>query len=214
MKKIFSVIALFFTAILALSGCVNMNVGVDIKGEDKVTGTVEVTTAKQSLQGMDFKELMAQQVDMSKLDSMLADQWTYTEVEEGDKVGIRFETAKTMTYSELADAFSVFNIPVTVTDNGKEFTFTMPGSGQTAVDSSFTEAKVAVTFPGAVVSHSAGEVEHNTVTFDLIEGADVYTATGEANHSLYYSILFGGALLVLSLVFTLAFAPKAQKEAH
>ncbi|GAA1415680.1 hypothetical protein AUR04nite_21770 [Glutamicibacter uratoxydans] len=214
MKKIFSVIALFFTAILALSGCVNMNVGVDIQGTDKVTGSVEVTTAKESLQGLDFKDLMAQQVDMSKLDSMLAGQWTYTEVNDGENVGIRFDTAKTMNYTELADAFSVFNIPVTVTDNGKEFTFTMPGSGQTAVDSSFTEAKVAVSFPGSVVSHSAGEVEHNTVTFDLIEGAEVYTATGKANHALFYSIVFGGALLVLTFVFAGAFAPKANKDAH
>lgn len=215
MKKIFSVIALFFTAILALSGCVSMNVGVDILGAEQTTGTIEVTTDAKSLpQGTNFKEVLASQIDLAAVDAKLGGQWNYTEVNDGQNVGLRFETAKTMNYTELADAFSVFNIPVTVSDNGKEFSFSMPGSGQTAVDSSFTEANVAVTFPGSVTSHSAGEVEHNTVTFDLIKGAEVYQATGNFNYSLFYSVIFGGALLVLTLVFTLAFAPKAAKEAH
>ena len=118
-----------------------------------------------------------------------------------------------MTYVQLADAFSLFGFEINLSDDGQEYTFSMPGD-KAAVDSSFTEANLHVTFPGAVTSHTPGTVEHHTVTFDMIQGAAAYEATGKVNHAMFYSAVFGGALLVLSLVFVAAFAPKAAKEAH
>ncbi|MFR0636847.1 LppM family (lipo)protein [Glutamicibacter soli] len=214
MKRLISVIALAFAAVLALSGCVSMNAGVSIQGDDKATGTVEVTMKKDALQGLDFQDLLATQVNMDQLNSQLAGVWTTTDIDDGTNVGLAFTTAKTMTFTELADAFTVFGFPVAISGNGQEFSFSMPGTGQTAVDSSFTEANFAVTFPGAIVSTTAGEVDHHTVTFDLIQGAETYQATGKADFSLFYSTIFGGALLVLTLVFVLAFSPKAAKESH
>ncbi|MFJ2619151.1 LppM family (lipo)protein [Glutamicibacter sp. NPDC087344] len=214
MKRLFSVIALAFAAVLALSGCVNMNAEVSIQGDDKATGTVEVTMEKEALQGLEFKDVLASQVNMDELNTQLAGVWNTTEIDNAENVGLSFTTAKTMSFTELADAFSVFGFPITLSSNGQEFSFSMPGSGQTAVDSSFTEANFAVSFPGAVVSTSGGTVDHHTVTFDLVQGAETYQATGKVDYSLIYSVIFGGALLILTLVFVLAFSPRAVKEAH
>lgn len=213
MKRLLSVIALAFAAVLALSGCVNMNAEVNVEGKNKTTGAVQVTMNQENLQGMSLDQLLETQVDLEAMEMQLGDQWTYSKVDDGENVGLRFETAGTLTYSELSDAFSVFGFVVNVADDGKEYTFSMPGD-KAAVDSSFTEANLHVNFPSTVTSHTPGEVDHHTVTFDMIQGAPVYQATGKVDHSMFYSALFGGALLVLTLVFVIAFVPKAPKEAH
>ncbi|MBF6670954.1 MULTISPECIES: LppM family (lipo)protein [Glutamicibacter] len=213
MKRLLSVIALVFTAVLALSGCVNMNAEVNVQGQDKTTGAVEVTMNKENLQGMSLDELLASQVDTAAMEQQIGGKWTYSKIEEGENVGLRFETDGVKTYTQLKDAFKVFGFEINLADDGKEVTFSMPGD-KAAVDSSFTEANLHVNFPGEVTSHAPGEVEHHTVTFDMIQGAPVYQATGKFDHSLFYSAIFGGAILVLTLVFVLAFAPKGAKEAH
>lgn len=213
MKRIMSVIALAFAAVLALSGCVNMNAEVDILGKDKVAGAMQLTLHKSTLNGVSFEEVLNSQIDIEAMEQQLGDKWSYSNVDDGENVGLRFETTSPMTYVQLADAFSLFGFEINLSDDGKEYTFSMPGD-KAAVDSSFTEANLHVTFPGAVTSHTPGTVEHHTVTFDMIQGAAAYEATGKVNHAMFYSAVFGGALLVLSLVFVAAFAPKAAKEAH
>jgi len=212
-KRLLSVIALVFTAVLALSGCVNMNAEVNVQGQNKTTGVVEVTLNKENLQGMSLDELLATQVDTEAMEKELDGKWTYSKINEGENVGLRFETDGVKTYTQLKDAFKVFGFEINLADDGQEVTFSMPGDKAT-VDSSFTEANLLVNFPGEVTSHTPGEVEHHTVTFDMIKGAQVYQATGKFDHSLFYSSIFGGALLVLTLVFVLAFAPKGVKETH
>jgi hypothetical protein len=56
-------------------------------------------------------------------------------------------------------------------------------------------------------------IEGHTVTFDMVQGATEYEATGKANYALFYSVVFGGALLVLTLIIVLAMAPKAKDTA-
>ncbi|TAP25585.1 MULTISPECIES: DUF3153 domain-containing protein [Micrococcaceae] len=213
MKKVFSVIALVFTAVLALSGCVNMNAEINVVGQDKTTGVVEVTINKENLQGQSLDEVLAATVDTAAMEKEIEGQWTYSKVEEGENVGLRFETDGTKTYTQLADAFKIFGFQFGLADDGKEVTFSMPGDKAT-VDQNFTEANLEVNFPGEVTSNGPGVVHGKAVTFDLVKGAEVYQATGKFDHSLLYSLVFGGALLVLSLIFVVVFAPKGVKESH
>lgn len=212
MKRLLSVLALVFTAILALSGCVNMNAEVNVTGADQANGALELTTHQENLQGQKFEDVLATQMNADELQSILRDQWSYTTIDDGENVGLRFETVGKMSFVQLQDAFKLFGFPISLTDRGGEFEFSMPGAGEVAVNEQFTEAKMNVSFPGKVLSHSSGEVEHHTVSFDMIAGADEYQATGAANYAMFYSMVFGGALLLLVLIFALAFAPKATKE--
>ena len=214
MKKILSVIALAFAAMLAMAGCVNVNADINVKGIDKATGAVDVTMNKQNLNGMSFEDALAQGIDMDELKSQLGDDWSTSEITEGENVGLHFETTGTMTYQELQDAFAVFGIPFELKDNNQEFTFTMPGTDAGSVSSEFTEAKVNVTFPGGVESQVNGETDHHTVTFDLIKGAEKFQAVGKVDNTMFYTLVIGGALLVLTLIVVGAFAPKGVKEAH
>ena len=200
MKRFMSVIALAFAAVLALSGCVNMNAEVNVLGKDKVAGAMQLTLHKSTLNGVTFEEVLNSQIDVAAMEEQLGDQWSYSKVDDGENVGLRFETTSPMTYVQLADAFSLFGFEINLSDDGKEYTFSMPGD-KAAVDSSFTEANLHVTFPGAVTSHSPGTAQHHTVTFDMIEGAASYQATGKVDHTMFYAAVFGGALLVLTFVF-------------
>ncbi len=213
MKRFMSVIALAFAAVLALSGCVNMNAEVNVLGKDKVAGAMQLTLHKSTLNGVSFEEVLESQIDIEMMEQQLGDQWSYSNIDDGENVGLRFETTSPMTYVQLADAFRVFGFEINLGDDGKEYSFSMPGDKAT-VDSSFTEANLHVTFPGAVTSHTPGTVEHHTVTFDMIKGAATYQATAKVDHTMFYSAVFGGALLVLTFVFVAAFAPKGDKESH
>ncbi|PQZ96645.1 hypothetical protein CQ017_16725 [Arthrobacter sp. MYb224] len=212
MKRLLGVLALVFTAILALSGCVNMNAEVNVTGADQATGALQVTTHQENLQGQPFEDVLASQLNTDELDQILGEQWSYTTVDDGENVGLRFETVGKMNFVQLQDAFSTFGFPISLTDKGGEFEFSMPGAGEVVVNEQFTEANLVVSFPGKVVSHSAGEVEHHSVAFDMMAGAEEYKATGSANYALFYSMIFGGALLVLVLIIALAFAPKGAKD--
>ncbi|WP_159614819.1 hypothetical protein [Glutamicibacter sp. JC586] len=213
MKKLFSVIALVFTAILALSGCVNMNAEINVEGQNKASGVVQVGINKENLQGQSIDQVMPSIVDVAAMEKQIDGQWTYEKFDDGENVGLRFDTEGAMTYTQLADAFKIFGFQFALADDGKEVTFSMPGD-KAKVDQNFTEANVAVKFPGQVTSHAPGVVDGHTVTFDLTKGASVYQATGTFDHTMLYSLIFGGALLVLAFVFVFAFAPKGVKEAH
>lgn len=213
MKRLLSVVALAFTAILALAGCANMNLEVHVSGPDKASGAVEVTASQAALQGMSLDDLIAQQGGSDALNKALAGQWTYSKIEDGQSVGVRFETAETMTYQELEDAFALFGISFDLNDDGQVVNYSMDSiAGQ--LDASYEEATMSVTFPSTITAHSAGTVEHHTVDFDLKQIQEPMSASGKFDSSMFYSIIFGGALLVLTLVFVGAFAPKAKKESH
>lgn len=213
MKKLFSVIALAFATVLALSGCVNMNAEINVAGQNKASGAVQVTVNKENLQGQSLDQVLASTVDIAAMEKEIDGAWTYEKIDDGENVGLRFETEESLTYTQLADAFKIFGFQFALADDGKEVTFSMPGD-KAQVDQNFTEANVAVKFPGQVTSNSPGVVDGHTVTFDLTKGASVYQATGTFDHSLLYSAIFGAALLVLALIFVIAFAPKGVKEAH
>lgn len=212
MKRLLGVLALVFTAMLALSGCVNMNAEVNVTGADQATGALQLTTHQENLQGQKFEDVLATQMNTDELDNILGGQWSYTTIDDGENVGLRFETISKMNFVQLQDAFMLFGFPITLSDQDGEFGFSMPGAGEVAVNEQFTEANLQVSFPGKVLTHSAGEVDHHTVTFDMIAGANEYKATGAANYTMFYSLVFGGALLVLAMILVFAFAPKSAKD--
>ena len=49
---------------------------------------------KDALQGLDFQDLLATQVNMDQLNSQLAGVWTTTDIDDGTNVGLAFTTAK------------------------------------------------------------------------------------------------------------------------
>lgn len=216
MKKLVGVLAMMFTAMLALAGCVDMSAHVTVEGEDKARGAVEVTMDASMLQGVSLEDALASQVDTAELQQITGENWTYSQIDDGQRAGLLFETVDSMNFVQLQDAFQSFELPITLTNTAEGFAFSMPGNAPGSTEAGAGTASMAVTFPGAVTSASqTGVIEGTTVTFDMIQGAEVYEATGKANHALFYSVIFGGALLLLALIIAIAMAPKAAKdEAH
>jgi len=202
-----------FTAMLALAGCMNMDAEVNIEGDDSARGAVEVTVDSALLQGASLDEVLATQLDTQQLQALTGDDWNYTQVDHGDTVGLRFETVDSMNFVQLQDAFQRFELPVSLNTTEDGYSFSMPGNAPATTEAGGGTATMTVTFPGAVTSASdTGVVEGHSVSFNLIQGAETYHATGAQNHALFYSIVFGGALLVLTLIIVLALSPKAVKE--
>ncbi|MCW4465368.1 hypothetical protein OK351_07620 [Glutamicibacter sp. MNS18] len=213
MKKLVGVLAMMFTAMLALAGCVDLSAHVTIEGEDKARGAVEVTMDASLLQGATLDEALGSQVDTAQLEQITGENWTYTQINDGVKAGLRFETVQAMNFIQLQDAFQSFELPISLANTAEGFAFSMPGNAPGSTEPGAGTASMSVTFPGHVTGASeTGVIEGSTVTFDMIQGAEVYEATGTTNNALFYSIVFGGALLVLTLVIAIAMAPKRVKD--
>lgn len=214
MKKLVGVLAMMFTAMLALAGCVNTDAHVTIEGQDKASGTVEVTTDRALLQGASLDDVLATKIDTRQLDQMAGENWTYEKIETQDRVGLRFNTVSSMNFVQLQDAFQGFELPVQLGATEDGFKFAMRGNAPGSTDPNAAKATMSVTFPGSVTSTTGpATIEGHTVTFDMVQGATEYEATGKANYALFYSVVFGGALLVLTLIIVLAMAPKAKDTA-
>lgn len=213
MKKLVGVLAMMFAAMLALAGCVDMRAHVTIEGEDKARGAVDVTMDAALLQGASLEEALGSQIDTQELEQITGENWTYSQIDDGQRAGLRFETVDSMNFIQLQDAFASFELPITLSNTADGFAFSMPGNAPGSTEPGAGTASMAVTFPGSVSSASeTGVIDGTTVTFDMIQGAEVYEATGTANNALFYSIVFGGAILVLTLVIAISMAPKASKD--
>lgn len=214
MKKLVGVLAMMFAAMLALAGCVDMSAHVTVEGEDKARGAVEVTMDAALLQGASLEEALGSQIDTQELEQITGENWTYTQINDGQKAGLRFETVSSMNFIQLQDAFASFELPIALSNTADGFAFSMPGNAPGSTEPGAGTASMAVTFPGSVSSTSqTGVIEGSTVTFDMIQGAESYEATGTTNNTMFFALLFGGALLVLSLVIAIAMSPKAVKDA-
>ncbi|MDR4533326.1 hypothetical protein [Glutamicibacter sp. PS] len=215
MKKILGTIMLAVLAALTMVGCANVDAQINIKNADSASAQVKVTADKSLVDGASFDELTTPSgVPLSQILTVEDDEWSIAKVDTPDEVGLEFSTIGTLNLVQLQDALSnLLGVDAQLVSEGEDIKFSMPGIADALGGGVLSSGHLSVTYSGHVVSHSAtGVQEHNTVTFDLLQPTAEYQVTGTASHALFYSAVFGGALLVLTFIFALAFAPKGVKE--
>lgn len=188
--------ALVVMAAIMLTGCATMSTGITVKGNDRATAVIELTTEKENLSGMSLEKAVDSQLQGRSLDELTAGMWERTEINSGGLVGYRFTTAKKESFAGVQHAFSQFGLPISISKTAEgDFAVALDKSG-VEVDENFLTATLTVTMPGKIQSTSGGETLGRTVTFDLTRDAEEYQVTGKPSPLLRNLGIFGGVLVV------------------
>ncbi|MFV0632874.1 LppM family (lipo)protein [Demequina sp.] len=177
-------LAIAAVSLLALTGCVKIEMNLTLSEDDTVSGEYIVALTKDS----------AETLGTDGLDELLATEdiegATAEPYDDGEYVGTRttFESVEltevsdeTMTITREGDKFIVTGAPVNA---GEELGLDEAPEGAVAT--------MSVTFPGEVTEHN-GTLEGNTVTWNLLDAPETIEARGGASAG-------GGFPLVLLLV--------------
>lgn len=210
MNKPIRTLALATVAALALSGCIKMEVNLDLQSDDTVDGSM-VFAVQEGLgemlgdvegegDGTTTDEDAAREIFGEELDNDFANS-SEEPYNEGEWVGTRlnFEGEPLESFSQETDGF-------TITRDGDDFVVEGPYEASAADDEEAeqlfegAEMTMSVTFPGEVSDHN-GTLEGTTVTWDLMSAPDELYARGAASEGLDLPIaLIIGAVVAVIVI--------------
>ncbi|PQZ92815.1 hypothetical protein CQ018_10035 [Arthrobacter sp. MYb227] len=198
MKKIVSIVGVMVALVLSLTGCMKMDVDVQVSSPEKGSVTTVVGVEKKLLGGQSLDAVLAQTgATEEQLMGQLPEGVTKTPFEDAEFLGYKFAaTDKSLT--ELNDMSAQIGVKFEIEFRDGLYFFSSTGFGGTDV-STLSESTLTVTFPGVVTEASAaGEISGNTVTFDLKNTEGELTATAkEADNT---ALLLSGAFGILALI--------------
>ncbi|WP_159707255.1 hypothetical protein [Arthrobacter sp. 18067] len=221
-KRALGVVGVLLAVMVALTGCVKLNMSVKVNNEKSVDYEVVYAIQKSVLGEKSFDEFMesngsgSQQMDVP-------DGATVVDYEDEKYKGKRI-TAANLDPAKLAESSSSEN-PFELKKEGDFYVLSM--GGVTGADSSdpqassmaksmFDEASVKFTFPGKVVEAKGATVDGNTATFDMLSiNETVVQAKAEANAGVPMWIIWTlVALLVIAAALVLLFVLLRRKSAQ
>lgn len=210
MNRTLRTLAIATAAVLALSGCIKMDVSLELQSDDTVDGSMIFAVQEGlgemlgDLEGEEGQvpsdEEAAREIFGEELDNDFAnsreepyneDGWTGTQV--------FFEGEALDAFSEETDGFSI-------TRDGDEFVVQGPFEASAAEEEEAeqlfdgAEMTMSITFPGEVTDHN-GTLEGTTVTWNLLDAPDELQARGAASEGLDLPIfLIVGILLAVIVI--------------
>lgn len=209
-RRTLKTIGLAAASVVALAGCIKMDMHLDLQSDDSVDGTMTVAVSKPlaELSGQDADALVDQMRSdflgsSDDFDSVSADPY-----EDDDFIGstMRFEGAALDQFSGGAtgdsisivrdsDEFVISGV-MDLADEAEDLDMSMLGGAM--------DIKIAVTFPGAVASHN-GELDGRTVTWipkigERLEIDARGSAVGGGGGGLPLLAIVGIGLAVLAVV--------------
>ncbi|WP_291793571.1 hypothetical protein [Brevibacterium sp.] len=215
---------------LVLSGCVKFNADFQISKEETVSGSLAISADPQMF------EDMGEPIDESEIDRSVEEAQNDPSMPEGVTVEkikdddgylgmlMKFDDVPADELASTDSAASEFGAPsvdgIDIASADGQITFDMPNpvsamgseagmGGGGSMRSVFDEARVAVTFPGAVTNAEGAEISGKTATWDLRDfDGDTLSATAKAGGFPWLIVLIivgavivlGGAGLIVFLV--------------
>jgi hypothetical protein len=222
MKKPMRITALALMAALALSGCIKMEVNLELQSDDTVDGSM-IFAVQEGL-----GEMLGEGSEEVPTDEEAANELF------GGDLSSDFENATEEPYNEdgwvgtrvvfegetLAD-FSEDNEGFTIVRDGDQFVVSGPfETDATAEEGSEemlegAEMTMSITFPGEVTDHN-GTLEGNTVTWDLLDGPEELHAVGGATEGgsslpiLLILAILGGLIVVGGVIVALVMMSRSR----
>ncbi len=212
-KRALGVVGVLLALMLALTGCVKLNMSVKVNNEKSVDYEVVYAIQKSVLGDKSFDEFMESNGTGSEgMD--IPDGATVVDYEDDKYKGKRI-TAANLDPAKLAESSSSES-PFELKRDGDFYVISMGGvTGGESGDSSssamaksmFDEASVKFTFPGKVVEAKGATVDGNTATFDMLSvNESVVQAKAEANAGIpMWIIWILIAVLVVAAALVLLF---------
>ncbi|WP_420180695.1 LppM family (lipo)protein [Paenarthrobacter sp. TA1.8] len=221
-KRALGVVGVLIALMLALTGCVKLNMSVKVNNEKSVDYEVVYAIQKSVLGEKSFDEFMESNGTGSQgMD--IPDGATVVDYEDEKYKGKRI-TAANLTPAKLADSSSSEN-PFELKKEGDFYIISMGGvtgaessdaSSSAMAKSMFDEASVKFTFPGKVVEANGATVDGNTATFDMLAlNGTVVQAKAEANSGIpMWIIWILVAVLVIAGALVLLFVLLRKRSAR
>ncbi|MGO4146965.1 hypothetical protein AB4Y77_17935 [Paenarthrobacter sp. YAF11_1] len=220
-KRAMGVIGVLIAVMVALTGCVKLNMSVKVNNEKSVDYEVVYAIQKAVLGDKTFDEFMDSNGSGGEMD--IPEGSTVVDYEDEKYKGKRI-TAANLDPAKLAESSSSEN-PFQLKKEGDFYVLTMGGvtgadngdpSASNMAKSMFDEASVKFTFPGKVVEAQGATVEGNTATFDMLSVKEsVVQAKAEANAGVpMWIIWILVAVLVIAAGLVLLFVLLRRKSAQ
>ncbi|MEV4954756.1 LppM family (lipo)protein [Paenarthrobacter nitroguajacolicus] len=221
-KRALGVVGVLIALMLALTGCVKLNMSVKVNNEKSVDYEVVYAIQKSVLGEKSFDEFMESNGTGSRgMD--IPDGATVVDYEDEKYKGKRI-TAANLDPAKLADSSSSEN-PFELKKEGDYYVISMGGvtgaesgdaSSSAMAKSMFDEASVKFTFPGKVVEANGATVDGNTATFDMLAlNGTVVQAKAEANAGIpMWIIWILAAVLVIAGALVLLFVLLRKRSAR
>ncbi|GAA4360721.1 LppM family (lipo)protein [Paeniglutamicibacter cryotolerans] len=169
MKKPLAVIGLLLGLVIALTGCVKMNIDIVIKDQDTADISMVMAFKQEVLQGKSVEEFLG----TMGVDDPFADMPADAKREEYNQDG--FQGYRVVLNDQKLTDSGVPGVDGITQDSGLEYadgkyTFHAPiESGNEAGKEAITESTMSITFPGKVLEASEGAIiEGNKVSFDML----------------------------------------------
>ncbi|MFJ4169146.1 LppM family (lipo)protein [Paenarthrobacter sp. NPDC089714] len=208
-KRAAGVLAVLVAVMLALTGCVKLNMSVKVNSEKSVDYEVVYAIQKSVLGEKSFDEFMKSNGTGSQ-EMDIPEGSTVVDYEDEKYKGKKI-TATNLDPAKLAESSSSEN-PFELKKEGDFYVLSM--GGVTGTDSSdpssagmarsmFDEASVRFTFPGKVVEAKGATVDGNTATFDMLsisESTVQVKAEANAGFPLWIIWLVVGVAVVAAAV--------------
>ncbi|WP_024820392.1 LppM family (lipo)protein [Arthrobacter sp. 31Y] len=221
-KRALGVVGVLLALMLALTGCVKLNMSVKVNNEKSVDYEVVYAIQKSVLGDKSFDEFMESNGTGSEgMD--IPDGATVVDYEDDKYKGKRI-TAANLDPAKLAESSSSES-PFELKRDGDFYVISMGGvTGGESGDSSssamaksmFDEASVKFTFPGKVVEAKGATVDGNTATFDMLSvNESVVQAKAEANAGIpMWIIWILVAVLVVAAALVLLFVLMRKRSSR
>ncbi|ASN19697.1 LppM family (lipo)protein [Arthrobacter sp. YN] len=220
-KRAMGVVGVLIAVMVALTGCVKLNMSVKVNNEKSVDYEVVYAIQKSVLGDKTFDEFMESNGSGGEMD--IPEGSTVVDYEDEKYKGKRI-TAANLDPAKLAESSSSEN-PFQLKKEGDFYVLTMGGvtgadsgnpSASSMAKSMFDEASVKFTFPGKVVEAQGAIVEGNTATFDMLSVKEsVVQAKAEANAGVpMWIIWILVAVLVIAAAVVLVFVLLRRKSAQ
>ena len=217
MKKVFTAIPLLFALLLALTGCVKLNVDLVVHSAESADSSMVIAISKEALGERSPEEMFALVGDGADPFAGMPAAAVRTDYDDTEYAGYRF----TMTDQVPNAEFSRVTGGWALEHNDGKFYFTADGAALGMRDqqarSLYSEALMSVTFPGQVLEASQGAViDGNKATFNLLENPGLrMTAVAEdsATGISWQMWVLAGAIILAGGIFALALALRPPKPA-
>lgn len=221
-KRALGVVGVLLALMLALTGCVKLNMSVKVNNEKSVDYEVVYAIQKSVLGDKSFDEFMESNGTGSQgMD--IPDGATVVDYEDEKYKGKRI-TAANLDPAKLAESSSSES-PFELKRDGDFYVISMGGvtgsesgdaSSSAMAKSMFDEASVTFTFPGKVVEANGATVDGNKATFDMLSVKDtVVQAKAEANAGIplwIIWILVGVLVIAAALVLLFVLLRKRSSQ--
>ncbi|MGF6835325.1 hypothetical protein QF015_003520 [Paenarthrobacter sp. TE4293] len=223
-RRAMGVVGVLLAVMVALTGCVKLNMSVKVNNEKSVDYEVVYAIQKSVLGDKSFEEFMESNGSGSGSQEMdIPEGATVVDYEDEKYKGKRI-TAANLDPAKLAESSSSEN-PFELKKEGDFYVLSM--GGVTGMDSSdpqassmaksmFDEATVKFTFPGKVVEATGATVDGNTATFDMLSIKETAVqAKAEANAGVpMWIIWILVAVLVIAAALVLLFVLLRKRSAQ